>query len=413
MAWARQNLAWISFMLGRLLEAEERLGEAIAAFDDLGDFAGIAWSRGLLAYVRIYEGRFAEASELAERTLLDAQERGDAWGEAMMTVALGTVALWTGRVDEAIGKGETALALFTDGNDPEGIVQATAVLGRALARSGRVDEGLRLLRDAHAGDDDGLPELLCTAGMAVSATVGDVVGSRRFDSGPGPGVIDPTVLGQSDRVVAGALLSLQEGDLEGAIESLQRLPGVEDPTGSTWAWAVSALTAAAHDTDPGPFISAIVGSTRATYADQVLAHLADACWRAASGDEGGARAALSQADLAIPPGGDRIHPFIAASARAGCLGALGAADAADALTVANTLAADLGIDPAGWHTAFATALAGAGSSRGDQDGRGEGDHEPGNLVPGHPLGQHQPGQDHGSHRVQRAEHGHQGEETAI
>jgi tetratricopeptide (TPR) repeat protein len=375
MAWARQNLAWISFMLGRLLEAEQRLGEAINAFEDLGDFAGIAWSRGLLAYVRIYEGRFAEASELAERTLLDAQERGDIWGEAMMTVALGTVALWTGRVDEAIDQGEIALALFTDGTDPQGIVQATAVLGRAMARSGRVNDGLRLLRDAYAGDadDDSATELLCTAGMAASATVGDVAEGRRFGPGPGPGVVDPTVLGQSDRVVASALISLQQGDLESAIETLHRLPGVEDPAGSTWAWAVSALTAAAHDTDPGSFISAIVGSSRATYADRVLAHLADACWRAASGDESAVRAALSQADMAIPSGGDRIHPFIAASARAACLGALGSGDAADALAVADTLAAELGIDPTGWHTAFATVLAGAGSTSGDQHGRGHGD----------------------------------------
>ena len=77
MAWARQNLAWISFTEGRMAEAEERLLAASEAFERAGDLAGRGWSSGLLAYVRIYDGRFAEADELARQTLLDAREQGD------------------------------------------------------------------------------------------------------------------------------------------------------------------------------------------------------------------------------------------------------------------------------------------------------------------------------------------------
>ena len=358
MAWARQNLAWISFIRGRLVEAEERLGQATLAFEDLGDIAGIAWSRGLLAYVRIYEGRFAEADELATRSLLDAQERGDRWGEGMMVVALGTTALWTGRIDEAVERGHAAMTLFKDGNDPLGTIQSTALLGRALARSGRVAEGLQLIRDARVGgpDEHGTAELLHTAGMAASATVGDVAEGRRFGAGNGHAIVDPGILGHSDQAVAGALNSLQDGDLESAVEILGRLPGVDDPSGSTWAWAVSALTAAAADTDPGPFVEAVARSIRATYADRVLARLADACWRASTGDEVATRAALEQAETAIPPGGDRIHPFITATARAACLQKLGTDDADDACAHADALAAAMGIDRTGWRTAFATVL---------------------------------------------------------
>jgi class 3 adenylate cyclase/tetratricopeptide (TPR) repeat protein len=358
MAWARQNLAWISFIRGRLVEAEERLGEAVRAFEDLGDIAGIAWSRGLLAYVRIYEGRFTEADELATRSLLDAQERGDKWGEGMMIVALGTTALWIGRIDEAVERGHVATALFKNGNDPLGTIQSTALLGRALTRSGRVAEGLQLLRDARVGDPDehGTAELLYTAGMAAAATVGDVDEGRRFGAGRGHPIVDPTVLGHSDQAVAGALTALQDGDLENAVETLDRLPGVDDPSGSTWGWAVSALAAAAMDIDPGSFIEAVAGSIRATYGDRVLTRLADACWRARAGDDIATRTALAQADTAVPSGGDRIHPFIVAAARAECLERLGAADAGAARTQADALAAEMGIDGVGWRTAFTTIV---------------------------------------------------------
>ena len=357
-AWARQNLAWISYMRGRLVEAEERLGEAIAAFESLGDSAGIAWSRGLLAYVRIYEGRFAEAEELAARTLLDAQERGDDWGQGMMAVALGTAALWTGRIDEAIERAESAFGLFKGSNDPLGPMQATALRGRALARSGRVNEGLRLLREVRVvqGDDRGAGELLATAGMAASATVGDVAEARRFGAGNGHGIVDLNVLGQSDRAVASALTALQDGDLDYALELLSQLPGVEEPAGSTWGWAVSALVTAASGTDPGPFIDAVAVSARATYGDRVLSRLADACWRAVSGDETACRAALGQAESAIPDGGDRIHPLIVSIARSACLRRLGSDDAPDARLEADERAAAMGIDGSGWRTAFETVL---------------------------------------------------------
>jgi class 3 adenylate cyclase/tetratricopeptide (TPR) repeat protein len=360
MAWARQSQAWISFLEGRLLEAEDRLAKASAAFEELGDSAGIAWSSGLLAYVRVYQGRFTEARELAERTLADAEERGDTWGQGMMLVALATSALWTGSIDEAVDRGEEALAFFRSATDPVGTIQARAVLGRALVRSGRIADGLRTLRGG--GEDDpgdvGMAELLYTAGMAAAATIGDVAEGHRFGIGHGPQIVDPTVLGQSDRTVAAALIALQEGKVETASELLELLPPVGDPSGSTWSWAAAALVSAARVVDPGPVIAAISDSGRATYGDLALAWLADACWKAAAGEESATRAALERAEAVIPPGGDRIHPVVVAIARAACAVALGSTDANETRRHADALAGGIGMETTSWWTAFATVLSG-------------------------------------------------------
>ena len=127
-----QNLAWIAFTEGRMVDAEERLLAASEAFERAGDLAGKGWSTGLLAYVRIYDGRFTEADELARQTLLDAREQGDRWTQGMMNVALGTSALWSGRIDDALGHAESAIANFPEGADSVGVVQA---LAREVERS--------------------------------------------------------------------------------------------------------------------------------------------------------------------------------------------------------------------------------------------------------------------------------------
>ena len=353
MAWARQNLAWIAFVTGRMAEAEGRLEQSSAAFEAVGDLPGMAWSRGLLAYVRIHAGRFAEAEELAQRTLVEARDRGDRWAQGMMHVALATVALWTGRVDEAVRRAQKARTVFPAASDPLGPAQAAAIEGRALVRSGRINEGFRVLTDELV-DQRQHPALqvLETSLVAAAATVGDIaMGRRAFHE---IARFDPDQLGESDFAVASALIRLQRGDIEGACRLFDLMP-TETDQGSTWGWAALALVASAVGKETDGYVAIVEGSGRATYADRVIARCAAACAAARAGDEAGARLALDRAYEAVPLGGDRIHPTVVALAEAQCLKALHTDDAAVAEVRAIKSASALGLDTAGWRTAFSAA----------------------------------------------------------
>ncbi len=350
-AWARQNLAWIAFMEGHMAEAEVRLSAASEAFAATGDRAGQAWSSGLLAYVRIYDGRFAEADELARRTLADAADAGDAWGQGMMHVALATSALWTGRIDEALDHTAEALTVFPGGADSTGPSQAAAVRGRALVRRGHVAEGFAAMHAAAEANPIGPPhELVHTSIAAAAASVGD---TDRAVSNFGDLVdFDPDLIGESERTVATALTRLQLGEFDAAFDLLHAIPTPGERRGSTWGWAVLAIAAAGLGKDIDPWVDTVEASSRATYADRVLARTAVACAAARSSDEAGARVALTRAAEAIPSGGDRLHPAIIQAARASCLTSTGSAEAPEAAARAEAKFAEFGLDVRGWRTAF-------------------------------------------------------------
>jgi class 3 adenylate cyclase/tetratricopeptide (TPR) repeat protein len=355
MAWARQNLAWISFASGRMREAEARLLQSIDAFEALGDMAGIGWSRGLLAYVRIHYGQFDEAEELARQTLVESRDRGDRWAQGMMHVALATTALWTGRVDEAIRLSQSAVTMFPEGSDPIGPTQAVAIQGRSLVRSGRIVEGLRLLADQLAnGPDHAGQQILETSLAAAVATVGDTaMGQQTLPEIVG---FDPDRLGESDLAVATALIQLQRGDVAAASLLFDVMPDEGSGEGSSWGWAVLALVAAAAEKGVAPYVEIVEASTRATYGDRVIARCATACAAVRAGDEAAVRVALDRAYEAVPLGGDRIHPTIVALAEARCLAALDTADAAAAEVRAIKTASALGLNSAGWRVAFGAAV---------------------------------------------------------
>jgi hypothetical protein len=195
--------------------------------------------------------------------------------------------------------------------------------------------------------------MLETTLLAAAATVGDVgVGRRTFHEIVG---FDPDRIGESDKVVAMSLVQLQLGDLVGASLLFDVMPEVDSGEGSTWGWAVLALIAAAVDKETDPYVAIVETSTRATYGDRVVVRCAAACAAARVGDEAGARVALDRAYEAVPLGGDRIHPTIVALAEARCLVVLDTDDAAAAEVRAIKTASALGLDTAGWHTAFAAA----------------------------------------------------------
>ncbi len=83
-AWAHQNLAWCAFYSGHAEEAEGRLRQAAATFEEIGDRGGLAWATGLLAWTRFQLGFAVEAGEMAESLLDDARAGWDRWGFGMM-----------------------------------------------------------------------------------------------------------------------------------------------------------------------------------------------------------------------------------------------------------------------------------------------------------------------------------------
>ncbi|MEZ5166426.1 MAG: hypothetical protein R2695_08010 [Acidimicrobiales bacterium] len=334
-----------------MADAETRLLQALETFEELGDPSGMAWSRGLLAYVRINDGRFVEAEELARRTLVEARDRGDRWAQGMMHVAG-----HRGAVDRPgrrrIRRAQKAVGLprrlRSDRADPGGRDR-----GPRLVRSGRIAEGMRLLTTTLAEEREhpGV-SILETSLAAAAATVGDtVIGRRRFREVVG---FDPDRLGESDQVIATALLQLQQGDIDGAWSLRAVMPDETSGQGSTWGWAVLALTAAARGDDVEPYADLVESSPRSTYADRALVRCALACAapeRATMPGPGSRSTGPTKRSHSVAT----AHPTIVALAEAQCLVALDAADAAAAEVRAIKTASALGLDSMGWRTAFARA----------------------------------------------------------
>ena len=357
LAWARQSLAWITYMQGSMDEAERRLDEALAVFRELGDSAGIAWSYGLLAYVRIFQGRFAESVELAERTLQEASELGDSWGQGMMLNALGTASLWTGHIGEAVRNAEEAKSIFAKNSDHLGVVQAEALLGRALVQGGRVQEGQQLFRDrASRIDDEGMDKVIKTAAMAAAAAVGDLDEADDYRDGLDADDIDLSKLGQADRIIAAAITSLQKGDPDTAARLLEQLPPPGSDKDQPWGWSVGALVEVALGGDVEGLAAAVASSPQATYGDRALALVAKACGAARRGDDAAVRAAIDSACASVPEDGDVLYPAIVALARASCLRHLGTEDADYAEMVSREMVDAVGAPLAGWVDAFETVL---------------------------------------------------------
>ncbi len=361
-AWARQNLAWISFVTGHLAEAESRIDDASAVFAELGDQAGIAWSRGLLAFVRMHQGRMTEADELAALALRDARERGDRWAEGMMLVLRASVALWSGRVESSVRRAEEASALFRTIDDHAGQQQATAVLGRALVLAGRVTEGFAAFADAVAAGPSGaalgLVQLLPTAAAAAAVAVGDPDEALRWLAGTDTTTLDPALVGHGDRLVALGLAHLQRGQVDDAVTVLeQAASGSGDAGADPNALAALALALAAAG-GRGRAVAAAEAaraSSRATYADRLLASVALALLAAGGGDEVAASEALDAAGDARLDSEDRVATAVLSLAAATVRERLGDPTATDARRRADDRVAALGVEGRGWVRAFELA----------------------------------------------------------
>jgi class 3 adenylate cyclase/tetratricopeptide (TPR) repeat protein len=368
-AWAVQQLAWISFVSGRASEAEQRLLNAVDIFTDIGDWAGLGWARGLLAYAMFQQGRLDEAAELGGVILVEAHERGDQWGEGMMYILGASVRLWSGRAGEAVSEAESAVAILRRLGDRFGEVNSLAVLGRALVSLGRIDEGFAALDEgAHrpAGEsDDGLEVLGLTALAGAAAQLGDPHRGEEAVAGLDAEWVRSSSSSSVERMVALALLHLQCGRLEPAVEAAERAASFDLGEGpSSYALAALALVRAAQGvTDEVIDLDSRVNDMgRATYLDKGTAKLAAILVRARRGDDDAA-ARFEAVVRAADNTDDRVASAVVRLTQAYGLEALGRDDAPAARRAAERALDDLGIEAAGWRGAIELILATTASAR--------------------------------------------------
>lgn len=368
-AWALQNLAWIAFNEGRVADAELRLDQSADLFRQLGDSGGLGWALGLQAWLRFYEGRLDEAERLGDVILAEARGRGDRWAEGMMLVLAASVRLWSGRAEGAVGRAEEALDLFRALGDPEREAQSSIVLGRALLATGSVGEGFRTIDLAveagRRGDADVL-DVAATGAASAAVTVGDPERALRAISLVGADVeLDPTVVGDSERLVSLGLALLMLGEIDEATAHLEH--GVDVAEGEPSGFARSALMAARAVRGDAEAVEheleLLDASPRATYLDRVTGWSVVATLRAAQGDVDGAREAATRVVGLADATDDRIAAALARLAAVEAADAAGAPDPVQRAEVDRRLA-ELGITAAGWvtvHRAIAAAVSGAPS----------------------------------------------------
>ena len=313
-AWARQNLAWCAFYLGRAEESEVLLRKAAATFEEIGDQAGLRWARGLLAWARFQQGHTAEAGEMADAILAGDRRGGDRWALGMMLVLSGSVRLWTGRTTSAIDRLREAQELFEGINDDFGHSQASAVLGRALVLAGHIEEGIALVTsaDQHEGwaPTERERTVAAMAGMSATVQVGDTERSEQLlASLPTTSIdMDEVIVGDTERTTSLALHRLQSGDVDGAVAGLtnlqQRLlPKVDPNLQSALALAHAASGAIDQALNEADEVDAHDG---ASYLDRITAGIARGLALARGGDGTASTAAFDQVIAAADATEDRV-----------------------------------------------------------------------------------------------------------
>ncbi len=361
-AWARQNLAWLGFVQGRTSKADERIEKSLELFRSLGDEIGVSWSTGLLAYVRMHQGRFDESLTLANTVLADAAARNDPWSEGMMHVLLASVNLWGGRTAQAVESATTAVDLFRSINDPFGSVQAGSILGRSLIRLGRVDEGFRVIRSTFgvvAESNDGIGQLAKTTLSSANVSVGRPTPALDQLGHIVSAEIDPSLVGQSERVVAYGLALLQDGRLAHAREVLEFGSSSTGGMGSSPA-AVAALSycvAADGDIEKAAgLVARVESSGRATYVDRLRVQLSLGLASTVADDAHGASEAFADAKALLSTTGDRLGYALTTLAHALSSQKLGLPNADILRLETEERLAELGIEAEGWRVAFHTIL---------------------------------------------------------
>ncbi|WP_195210356.1 adenylate/guanylate cyclase domain-containing protein [Actinomarinicola tropica] len=366
-AWALQNLAWLAYLEGRPSEADRRIDESVEMFADIGDSGGWGWATGLRGWVRFHQGHWEEADAIGERILVEAQGRGDRWGEGMMVLLTASTRLWSGRAADAVGRAQEALEMFHALGDVDREVQSAAVLGRALVAIGAVGEGFRTLDlavEMGRGEVGSAATLGPTAVAAAAVSVGDPERALRAVALVSVDDLDPSVVGESDRLVALGLALAQLGRLDDAVEHLQQAatPSMEEaPSGYALSALACASAVAGHVAEVERLCDEVRSAGRATYLDRVTALLALASCRVGACAPDAAEELFDEAAVLADATDDRVAQALVRLARAEAGDAVGRPDRA-ARSDATRRLAELGIDAGGWRQVYRGAALAAGAA---------------------------------------------------
>jgi tetratricopeptide (TPR) repeat protein len=133
-------LGWAELFYGRMTDAEEHLGAAIAAWRDLGDRVQESVAVGTLAVLEMNQGRMKDATGHFEFELVAARELGNRVREGIVLNNFGECLRRQGRMNEARSHFEDALAVCREvGNRRvEGMLLTN--LGQIHRRQGRLEE---------------------------------------------------------------------------------------------------------------------------------------------------------------------------------------------------------------------------------------------------------------------------------
>ena len=211
---------------GRTDEAERRLDVAVATFRELGDGVGIAWAQGLLAFVKFQQGDREAAEQLGHRDPRRGAGPGRPLGHRDDARARGRAAPVGGPDRRGRGRGRRGRR---DLRPPRRRLRAQPVGRRPRpgAHDGRPGRrGHRRLRGRDRARPTPGPTPRPTSSPAARSAVGARAAGRprrrlrhrrdgrRARARPSPG------LGDSERLVAYALASLQQGRVADAAAAL-------------------------------------------------------------------------------------------------------------------------------------------------------------------------------------------------
>jgi class 3 adenylate cyclase/tetratricopeptide (TPR) repeat protein len=365
-AWALQNLSWAHFIAGRMQDAADLLHESAALFAELGDRGGLGWALGLLAFTRFHSGYAEEAEAMAEQVFRDADVAGDRWAVGMGKVLSASIRLWTGRADSAIVQAREALATFDAIDDDYGRVQARFPLGRALVTAGHVAEGFELLEQARtalpASQSPRFRAFSATGLLSAAVQVGDreraaaalaILPDQELSSD------DLATAGGSEHLVSRALLALQSGCADEALDLLQRgrqAMGERGDVGYAGAVTSLALAAAGRLADADAASRLVMDDERSTYLDRLWAGLAAGAVAARRGQEAAVEARFSELCDRVDETDDRVAQAVARLGWAVALEAVGHPGAAVRHVESSDRFAALGIDPGGWAVVLGQAV---------------------------------------------------------
>lgn len=147
-AIAQSHLGMISWLVGRLEEAEQWCLQAVEALQDTPDEANLAAAYNRLGLVYFSLGRLDRAEEVIQASLVLRQKLKDIWGQAYCLVNLTKVSLEQGRFAKVTEQLEAAQQLFEKISSQDGLMVVYTLQGRAMLYQDRPREALPWLTQA-------------------------------------------------------------------------------------------------------------------------------------------------------------------------------------------------------------------------------------------------------------------------